>query len=92
MIKLLVLDVDGCLTDGKIIYSNSGEESKNFNVKDGFAITNWIKLGYDIVIITGRKSQLVEYRAKELGVKYLYQGIKDKKAVLEQLLEELKSR
>ncbi len=90
MIKLLVLDVDGCLTDGKIIYSNSGEESKNFNVKDGFAITNWIKLGYDIVIITGRKSQLVEYRAKELGVKYLYQGIKDKKAVLEQLLEELK--
>ncbi len=89
MIKLLVLDVDGCLTDGKIIYSNSGEESKNFNVKDGFAITNWIKLGYDIVIITGRKSQLVEYRAKELGIKYLYQGIKDKKAILEQLIQEL---
>ena len=89
MIKLLVLDVDGCLTDGKIIYSNSGEESKNFNVKDGFAITNWIKLGYDVVIITGRKSQLVEYRAKELGIKYLYQGIKDKKAVLEQLISEL---
>lgn len=89
MIKLLVLDVDGCLTDGKIIYSNSGEESKNFNVKDGFAITNWIKLGYDVVIITGRKSQLVEYRAKELGIKYLFQGIKDKKAVLEQLVQEL---
>ena len=89
MIKLLVLDVDGCLTDGKIIYSNSGEESKNFNVKDGFAITNWIKLGYDVVIITGRKSQLVEYRAQELGIKYLYQGIKDKKAILEQLVEKL---
>jgi 3-deoxy-D-manno-octulosonate 8-phosphate phosphatase (KDO 8-P phosphatase) len=89
MIKLLVLDVDGCLTDGKIIYSNSGEESKNFNVKDGFAITNWIKLGGKIVIITGRKSQLVEDRAKELGIQHLFQGIKDKKSVLENLLEKL---
>jgi 3-deoxy-D-manno-octulosonate 8-phosphate phosphatase (KDO 8-P phosphatase) len=89
MIKLLVLDVDGCMTDGKIIYSNSGEESKNFNVKDGFAITNWIKLGGQVVIITGRESKLVEHRAKELGIKHLFQKIKDKKTVLENLLDEL---
>ena len=89
MIKLLVLDVDGCLTDGKIIYSNSGEESKNFNVKDGFAITNWIKLGGQVVIITGRESKLVEHRAKELGIQYLFQKVKDKRSVLEKLLQEL---
>lgn len=89
MIKLLVLDVDGCLTDGKIIYSNSGEESKNFNVKDGFAITNWIKLGGEVVIITGRSSKLVEHRAKELKVGHLYQGVKDKQAILEQLIEKI---
>ena len=89
MIKLLVLDVDGCMTDGKIIYSNSGEESKNFHVKDGFAITNWIKLGGQAVIITGRESKLVEYRAKELGIQHLFQKVKDKKTVLENLLNEL---
>ncbi len=89
MIKLLVLDVDGCLTDGKIIYSNSGEESKNFNVKDGFAITNWIKLGGEVVIITGRNSRLVEYRAKELGIQHLFQGIKDKRSILEELINKL---
>lgn len=89
MIKLLVLDVDGCLTDGKIIYSNSGQESKNFNVKDGFAITNWIKLGGEVVIITGRSSELVEHRAKELKIKHLFQGIKDKRAVLEELIATL---
>lgn len=85
MIKLLVLDVDGCMTDGGIIYSNSGEETKKFNVKDGFAIVNWVKMGGEVAIITGRKSQIVENRAKELGIKHFFQGVKDKKTTLEQL-------
>ncbi|MFT7859609.1 MAG: HAD-IIIA family hydrolase [Sulfurimonas sp.] len=89
MIKLLVLDVDGCLTDGKIIYSSEGVESKNFNVKDGLAITSWIKMGGEVVIITGRNSSIVEKRAQELGIKHLFQGVKDKAALLKELLDSL---
>ena len=89
MIKLLVFDVDGCLTDGGITYGNSDhEEFKTFNVKDGFGIVSWIKLGRISAIITGRKSDVVERRAKELGIKYLFQDVKDKKAILEQILEQ----
>ena len=89
MIKLLVLDVDGCLTDGKIIYSSDGVESKNFNVKDGLAISSWIKIGNEVAIITGRDSTIVEKRAKELGVQYLFQGVKDKAALLKELVEKI---
>jgi len=89
MIKLIVLDVDGCLSDGKLIYSNDAIESKAFNVKDGLGIATWIKLGNEVVIITGRESKVVQTRAKELGIKYLFQGIKDKRKVLKELLETL---
>ena len=88
MIELIVLDVDGCLTDGKIIYSNSGDETKAFNVKDGLAIRSWIDLGHHAAIITGRKSELVARRAKELGITELHQGIKDKATLLKQICEE----
>ena len=60
MIKLIVLDVDGCLSDGKLIYSNDGCESKNFNVKDGLGISTWNRIGNQTVIITGRKSEIVQ--------------------------------
>ena len=90
MIKLLVLDVDGCLSDGKLIYSSEGTESKNFNVKDGLGISTWNKLGHNVAIITGRNSKIVQRRAEELGIKYLYQGIKDKDRVLKELILELK--
>ncbi len=89
MIKLLVLDVDGCLTDGSIIYSAEWIESKEFNVKDGLGISTWIKMGNDVAIITGRKSKIVEKRAHELGVQHLYQGIKDKERVLKEIVEKL---
>lgn len=89
MIKLIVLDVDGCLTDGKIIYTHEGVELKNFHVKDGFAIVNWIKLGHHVAIITGRDSQIVKNRAQELGIQHLYQGIKDKEKVLKDLVSSL---
>jgi len=89
VIKLLVLDVDGCLTDGRIVYSNEGDEIKAFNVKDGFAIVNWVALGRDVAIITGRQSKIVEKRAKELKIRHLNQGVKDKLTCLQNLCNEL---
>ena len=88
-IELIVLDVDGTLTDGKITYTQNGDEVKSFCVKDGLAIASWIKLGKQVAIITGRSSSIVERRAKELGIKHFYQGIHNKQEVLENLLEEL---
>lgn len=90
MIKLIVLDVDGCLTDGRIIYSEDGNETKAFNVKDGLAIRTWLNMGRYAAIITGRRSTLVAKRAKELGIEMLHQGIKDKRALLEEIAAELK--
>ena len=87
MIKLVLLDVDGTLTDGGIYRGNNGEELKRFNVKDGYAIVNAQKLGIEFGIITGRKSELVEIRAKELKIKYLYQGISEKTVVLEEIIK-----
>jgi 3-deoxy-D-manno-octulosonate 8-phosphate phosphatase (KDO 8-P phosphatase) len=89
MIKLLILDVDGCMSDGKIIYTADGLELKNFNVKDGFAIKAWVKMGHVAAIITGRNSSIVEHRAKELDIAHLYQGVKDKRAVAEVLCAQL---
>ena len=88
-IELVVLDVDGTLTDGKITYTQNGDEVKSFCVKDGLAIASWIKLGKQVAIITGRNSKIVERRAKELGIKHFYQGIHNKQEVLEGLLKEL---
>jgi 3-deoxy-D-manno-octulosonate 8-phosphate phosphatase (KDO 8-P phosphatase) len=89
VIELLVFDVDGCLTNGQITYSENGDEIKAFNVKDGLAISSWIRLGKKAAIITGRRSKIVERRAKELGVNYLFQGVKDKLEVLERIRKEL---
>ena len=88
-IELIVLDVDGTLTDGKITYTQNGDEIKSFSVKDGLAIVSWIKLGKHVSIITGRTSSIVERRAKELGITHFYQGIHNKREVLEALLKEL---
>jgi len=89
MIKLLILDVDGCLSDGKLIYSAQGIESKNFNVKDGLGISTWVKIGNQVAIITGRNSTIVQKRAQELGIQHIYQGIKDKDRVLKELVDSL---
>jgi len=89
LISLLVLDVDGCLSDGKITYSSSGEELKSFDVKDGLAIASWIKMGLDVAIITGRESKIVKKRADELGIKYLFQGVRDKLKKLDEIKNEL---
>ena len=89
MIELLVLDVDGTLTDGKIIYTNNGDELKNFDVKDGLAISTWTKkLGKKVAIITGRTSILIQRRSEDLGITHLYQGIHNKDEILEKILKE----
>jgi len=88
-IELIVLDVDGTMTDSRITYSENGDEIKSFNVKDGLAISSWRKLGKQVVIITGRSSQIVARRAKELHIEHFYQGIDNKKEVLESLLKKL---
>ena len=88
-IKILVLDVDGTLTDGKIYVDDKDNSFKAFNVKDGFALVNWIKLGGEAAILTGKKSNIVERRAKELGIKYVIQGSKNKTQDLKKLLDEL---
>ena len=88
-IELIVLDVDGTMTDSHITYSENGDEIKSFNVKDGLAIASWRKLGKQVAIITGRSSSIVARRAKELRIEHFYQGIHNKKEVLEDLLEKL---
>jgi len=88
-IELIVLDVDGTMTDSRITYSEGGDEIKSFNVKDGLAIASWRKLGKQVAIITGRSSKIVARRAKELHIEHFYQGIHNKKEVLENLLEKL---
>lgn len=86
-IRLFVMDVDGTLTDGKIYMGNDGEEMKAFHVKDGLGIK--LLKDSDIVpaIITGRNSKIVENRCKELGITELYQGVKNKAAKLEELMQ-----
>jgi 3-deoxy-D-manno-octulosonate 8-phosphate phosphatase (KDO 8-P phosphatase) len=89
MIELIVLDVDGTLTDGKITYTSNGDELKSFDVADGLAIAVWTKkFGKKAAIITGRNSSIVERRAKELNITHLHQGIKNKQEVLENILKE----
>jgi 3-deoxy-D-manno-octulosonate 8-phosphate phosphatase (KDO 8-P phosphatase) len=88
MIELIVLDVDGTLTDGGITYSNSGDELKTFDVSDGLAIATWTKmLGKKAAIITGRTSKIVERRAKDLKIEHLYQGVHNKDEILENILK-----
>jgi len=89
MIELVFLDVDGCLTDGKIIYTSKGEFIKEFDVKDGAAIEAWLKLGKKIAIITGRTCPCVEKRARDLKIEFLYQGVKDKLTCAKELLQKL---
>ncbi len=87
-LKLVVFDVDGCMTNGDILYDDSNKEIKVFNVKDGLGIVSLKKLGIKTAIITGRNSKVVSIRAKELGINYLYQGVRKKIDKLELILKE----
>ncbi len=85
-IKALVFDVDGVLTDGKIIYDNHGNELKEFQVKDGLIIKLLLKAGYTVGAITGRESEVVKHRCEELGLSFHYHGSKNKREHLESVL------
>jgi 3-deoxy-D-manno-octulosonate 8-phosphate phosphatase (KDO 8-P phosphatase) len=88
-IKLLVLDVDGVLTDGRLWYGNNGEELKAFHIQDGLGIKLLQRGGVDVAIITGRTSQLVTRRGTELGIKHIIQGREDKLVALRELAAKL---
>ena len=88
--KLLALDIDGVLTDGKLHYGPSGEETKVFHVKDGAAIKELMSRGVEVCWITARGADSVKIRAKELGVKRLHMGVKDKLSVLKKIIKEMK--
>lgn len=77
-IRLLLLDVDGVLTDGNITYTDKGEEIKSFNSKDGLGIRLLMDSGIKVGIITGRKSDALSHRCKNLGIELLFDGITDK--------------
>lgn len=85
----IVLDVDGVLTDGSLLYSNNGDELKAFNIKDGLAIKIAQRAGLQFAIITGRSSRLLARRAAELGIDIVLQDRSDKLAALSELAEEL---
>jgi 3-deoxy-D-manno-octulosonate 8-phosphate phosphatase (KDO 8-P phosphatase) len=88
-IKLLCLDVDGTLTDGRIFYSDTGQEMRSFDVHDGLGMVLARHANLPIAWITGRQSSLVEKRAKELKISYLYQKVHDKKTQIEKIAQEL---
>ncbi len=85
-VQLLVLDVDGVLTDGRLHITANGEETKVFHVRDGSGIVAVQRAGIMVAIISGRSSAAVTRRASELGIRHVFQGIADKRAALDALL------
>ncbi|WP_457574509.1 KdsC family phosphatase [Desulfolithobacter sp.] len=85
-VELLLLDVDGVLSDGTIIYTHDGGESKGFNTQDGFGLRMLQDSGIQVGVITARSSEAVSRRARDLGFAHVYQGRGDKQAVYEEIL------
>ncbi len=88
-IKLLVLDVDGVLTDGTITINADGSESKSFNSLDGHGMRMWQRAGLKIALLSGRTSEPTNHRAEQLNIEYVFQDCHDKLPVLKKLLEQL---
>jgi len=88
-VELLLLDVDGVLTDGSIIYSDTGDEIKPFNVKDGLGLRLLMAAGIKIAIVTGRKSQALLRRCADLGITHIFDAVKDKESILDGILRQL---
>lgn len=89
-VQLLVLDVDGVLTDGSIVVDEEGCEFKRFNVRDGFAVKLWQKMGFRLAVISGRVCPAVGHRLDELGISLVVQGSVDKAASLADLAKKSK--
>ncbi|WP_462153692.1 3-deoxy-manno-octulosonate-8-phosphatase KdsC [Pseudoalteromonas piscicida] len=88
-IKLLICDIDGVFSDGRIYLGNNGEELKAFNTKDGFGIKALIDSGIEVAVITGRHSQIVQQRMTSLNVTYIYQGQENKLVAYDELKTKL---
>jgi 3-deoxy-D-manno-octulosonate 8-phosphate phosphatase (KDO 8-P phosphatase) len=86
-IRLLVLDVDGVLTDGRLCFSARGEEHKYFHVRDGAGMVQLLRSGVQIAVISGRESRAVDHRMTELGISWVRQGVTDKLSVLRELFD-----
>ena len=89
-IKLLIMDVDGVMTDGRIIMDDAGHELKNFNVRDGHGIKLLQRYGIQVAILTGRQSKVVAHRARDLDINDVYQKVFNKKDVFEKILKKHK--
>ena len=87
-IKLLILDVDGVMTNGRVIMNDRGEETKYFCVKDGLGLRMLMTAGVEVALVTGRRSQVVLHRAEDLGIKHVYQGVADKRALCSQMIRD----
>lgn len=85
-VRLLALDVDGTLTDGRLLYGEDGHEWKAFNVQDGHGLKRLMAHGVDVALVTARVSHVVALRAEELGIDHVYQGQADKRACLADLM------
>ncbi len=88
-IVLLLSDVDGVMSDGRLIYDNRGIETKSFHARDGLGIKLWQRAGHRFGMVTKRSSQIVKNRAGELGVDLVRQGVEDKAAALREIAEQL---
>lgn len=88
-IKLVIFDIDGVLTDGRLYFDAAGNEMKVFHVQDGLGIQLLQQTGVEVAVISGRKSIVVEERMRSLGVKYIYQGRNDKSSAFDELIEHL---
>ncbi len=88
-IQLLILDVDGVLTDGGIIRDDSGQQIKRFHVRDGTGLVMWRRLNRQTALITGKESLVVQHRAEELGIQYVYQNVNNKLEIYGDLLAQL---
>lgn len=86
-LKLLILDVDGVLTDGRLFFDNNGGEYKSFHARDGHGIKLLRQTGVEVAVISGRKSQSVALRMKALGIQYVYQGHENKIAAFNEIIE-----
>jgi 3-deoxy-D-manno-octulosonate 8-phosphate phosphatase (KDO 8-P phosphatase) len=89
-IKMLILDVDGVMTDGRVIMDDSGREIKHFDVRDGHGIKLIARYGIKVVLLTGRQSEVVLHRAHDLGIKEIYQKVFNKKEVFVKILRKNK--
>lgn len=87
-IRLLILDVDGVMTDGRIVMNDLGQETKFFDVRDGHGLKLLMRYDIDVVLLTGRQSAVVEYRAKDLGIKEIHQKVWHKLSVYEEILRQ----